>query len=93
VLTLYRVSRADGELIESFVSSYARNRPPRAWETRNVLIQMGLSTFVRRRQAEGVARRFPTIGDHVARLVLRHGYGIAYARTGPSGHVTIWAAH
>jgi hypothetical protein len=92
LLELFRVCRGDaGEtFVESFVSSYERGSPPRGWEARNVLIQMGLSTFWRREQAEATARRFPVIGDHVARLVLRHGSGFAYARTGSRGHVTIW---
>jgi hypothetical protein len=55
-----------------------------------VLIHMGLSTFVRRAQAEAVARQFPALGDHVARVVLRHGFGFAYARTGTRGHLTVW---
>jgi hypothetical protein len=59
-------------------------------ERRNVLIQMGLSTFVRPAQAEAIAQRFPTVGDQVARLVLRHGFGFAYAHTGARGHVTVW---
>jgi hypothetical protein len=88
-LTLYRVCRGDAGLA-SFVSSFARHRPPRGWESRNVLIQMGLSTFQRRDRAEAVARRFPIIGDHVARLVLEQGWGFAYAHTGPRGHVTVW---
>jgi hypothetical protein len=88
-LTLYRVCHGD-PTAASFMSSFARHRPPRGWESRNVLIQMGLSTFERRDSAEAVARRFPIIGDHVARLVLRHGRGFAYAYTGTRGHVTIW---
>jgi hypothetical protein len=92
-LTLFRVCRVpegDPELIESFTSSYESNRPPRGWEERNVLIHMGLSMFVRKGQAEETARRFPVIGEHVACVSLRHGHGFAYARTGSTGHMTIW---
>jgi hypothetical protein len=88
-LAVYRVYRGD-PTVASFMSSFSRRRPPRGWESRNVLIQMGLSTFLRLDGAEAVATRFPVIGDHVACLVLRHGCGFAFAHTGPRGHVTIW---
>jgi hypothetical protein len=92
-LTLFRVCRVpegDPELIDSFTSSYEADRPPRGWEERNILIHLGLSMFVRQDQAEETARRFPMIGEHVARVTLRHGHGFAYARTGSAGHMTIW---
>jgi hypothetical protein len=92
-LTLFRVchvSTSGAVLADSFRSNYERDRPPRGWEARNVLIQMGLSMFVREPQAEGTARRFPKIGDHVARVELHPGFGTAYAPTGPPGHMTIW---
>ena len=91
-LTLYRVCHIDVELVEAFMSSYTANRPLRGCETRNVVIQKGLSTFVRRAQAEAVARRFPAIGDHLARLVLRDGLA-SRTRVQARGHVTIWAGH
>jgi hypothetical protein len=91
LLELFRVCRGDDPaFVESFTSSYQRGSPPRGWETRNVLIQMGLSAFWRREHAEELARRFPVIGDRVARLELQHGWGFAYARTGSRGHMTIW---
>jgi len=83
-------SPTDARVLESLRSNYERDRPPRGWEQRNVVIQMGISMFVRRTQAEGTARRFPVIGDHIAQIRLEQGFGFALARTGPPGHLTVW---
>lgn len=59
-------------------------------ERRAIVIQMGLSMFERADDAAVVARRFPAIGSLVARLVLEPGHGFCWAKTGPSGHLTVW---
>lgn len=93
-IELFRIVRSSriqqAAVINSFRSNYELNRPPRGVEDRVALIQMGLSMFRRWSQAEGTARRFPAIGDHVARVSLGAGRGFAYADTGPPGHVTVW---
>jgi hypothetical protein len=76
--------------LDCFVSSFARDRPPRGLEQRSVLIQMGISFFETAGQAAAVALRYPKIGNFVARVELPLGHGICYADTGPPGHLTIW---
>lgn len=94
LLTLFRIVRApeldSPELVASFASSFALDRPPRGVEQRLVILQMGISMFERASQAAGVARRFPAIGGWLARVQLREGAGTCVARTGPPGHLTVW---
>jgi hypothetical protein len=93
-IVAFRVVRGSSlqqqDVLESFRSNYELDRPPRGIEGRIAVIQMGISMFRRRGQAEGLARRFPVIGDQIARMSLTGGRGFAYADTGPVGHMTVW---
>jgi hypothetical protein len=92
-LDLFRIVKTDQQddaLAASFTSSFALDRPPRGWEQRSVVIQMGLSMFERTSQAASTARRFPIIGSFVARVRLTPNLGFGTADTGPPGHVTVW---
>lgn len=93
MLDLFRIAKTDrrgATLTESFTSSFALDRPPRGWERRSAVIQMGLSMFERPDQAIATARRFPVIGGFLAHVRLAADRGFATADTGPPGHLTVW---
>jgi hypothetical protein len=92
-LTVYRIVNAGGgetELLDSLRSHYELSQPPRKIERESTVLHMGISVFIDRGSAEGLARRWSKLGDHTARLDLRHGHGFNYADTASPGHLTLW---
>lgn len=93
-IELYRIVRSSDKessaLFESFISNFASGKPPRRIEARSACVHMGLSMYERPSQAEQTARLFPVIGGCVARLRLQPGNGFNLARTGQTGHWTVW---
>lgn len=93
-LELFRIVRVsdpeDPGLHESFMSNFQTGRPPRGAEFRSAAIQMGLSMYEERTQAEQTARMFPVIGRYIAHVVLAPGRGFNLASTGQAGHWTVW---
>lgn len=91
---LYRAVRSDNledpVLEDSFRSHYELGVEPRGAK-RPASLHMALSMFDRREGAAGVALRWRKIGDYVAELVMRPGFGIDFARTGGMpGHFSVW---
>jgi hypothetical protein len=78
------------EFIAGLNSNYGRGFAPRGAEMSSALVHMGLSTYLVRDRAAGIARRWPRIGDHIAELRLRPEHGIWLAPTGEPGHITVW---
>jgi hypothetical protein len=92
-LTVFRIVHAganDAQLLDSLRSHYELSQPPRKVERESTVLHMGISVFVDRSSAEGLARRWTKLGDHTARLDLKHGNGFNYADTGSPGHLTLW---
>ena len=91
---VYRIVRSemsgDPGLVDSFRSHYELGQEPRRVERRSAVIHMGISIYLDEGVAHGMARRFPRLGDFVARLVLKSGNGFNYARTGHPLHLTVW---
>jgi len=86
---LYRVVAADGPLIDDFRGrrDFPRQRALPAdtpW-----LLLAGVSMFDTPEAALHVARRRPA---GLARVRLKPDLGIHFARTGRSGHYTVWGA-
>jgi hypothetical protein len=52
---------------------------------------MGISVYMSHDQASETARRWPRLGDYVARIALQAEHGFNVARTGHTGHLTLWA--
>ncbi len=94
LLQPYRIVRSDQPddpvFINSFRSNYDLGSPPRLVEDSAAVIHMGISMYLDRRVAEETARRFRKLGDYLARVDLRSGFGFNYAVTGHKSHLTIW---
>jgi hypothetical protein len=58
---------------------------------RGPVIQRGISVFMSDAVARDVAKRFPKLGKHLARIVLHPGRGFNIAETGQPLHLTIWS--
>jgi hypothetical protein len=52
---------------------------------------MGISVYGTQGQAIDTALAWPRLGDYIAELTLQPGKGINFARSGHSGHLTLWA--
>ena len=92
-MTVFRIVHAGGDaaqLLDSLRSHYELSQPPRKVERESAVLHMGISVFIDRDSAEGLARRWSKLGDHTARIHLRHGQGFNYADTGSPGHLTLW---
>jgi hypothetical protein len=91
---VYRIVRSDvlddPVLENSLKSNYELSEPPRKVERLSTAIHMGISTYLSPDDAVETARKFDKLGDHVAHLTLRPGRGFNYARTGHTGHLTVW---
>lgn len=92
--TVYRIvrgaDRSAPAVLDSLRSHYERGAPPRGYERRLAVIHMGLSVFSTRAAAGAMASKWPAIGMFVAELELEPGNGFCIARTGQSGHRTLW---
>lgn len=93
-LTVYRIVRsehADDPVFQnSFRSSFDLEKPPRGVERSSAVIHMGISAYREPGAAIETARRWPKLGDYLARVVLAGGNGFNWARTGPPLHLTVW---
>ncbi|MGH2764002.1 MAG: hypothetical protein ACRDL4_06310 [Thermoleophilaceae bacterium] len=83
----------DSELELSFRSHYELGLKPQPAERQHAAIYMALSLWLDPEIIEGLARRFPVIGSHIARVQLAYGAGLD--RLDPSAernpqHLTIW---
>jgi hypothetical protein len=81
----------DPVFLNSLRSHYELGDEPRKVERAWTVVHMGISVFAEEEQAAGISRRWPTIGDYVAHMVLRPGLGFNLARTSFRGHLTLWA--
>lgn len=93
-MRLYRACRSPGAdpRVESFRSHYELQRPPRGVETWATVLHMAVSMFQAPEQCWNLIERTRgRIGDRVAELLLGPGHGICVARTGGSGHWSVWA--
>jgi hypothetical protein len=93
-LTVYRIVGTgridDPNFLDSLRSHYELSEEPRKIERTSTIIHMGISVFLERSMAEGMALRWPKLGNHTAHLDLTSGSGFNYARTSQSGHLTLW---
>jgi hypothetical protein len=79
--------------LHSLRSNYELGKPPRkgSVEERRTIIHTGISMFKTREVAADMARRWPKLGDYVARVELDTKNGFNYVDDdGPNGHMTIW---
>lgn len=85
-------NRDDPVLVTCLKSNYELSEPPRNVEIDWTIIRMGISVFTSRDSARSLARTWPKLGDHIAKLVLKPGMGINYGYTTRTHHhLTIWA--
>jgi hypothetical protein len=77
--------------LDSFRSHHELQRAPRGPEQRATAIHMAVSMFDRPELCwQLVERTRGRIGDHVAELYLRPGYGICVTKRGGPGHWATW---
>lgn len=91
---VFRIVRSDSPedpvFLNSLRSHYELSEEPRKVERRSAVLHMGISVYVNSNDALRTVRRWPKLGDYVARLDLRADMGFNYAHTGPPGHLTLW---
>lgn len=92
---VFRIVRSDvlGDpvLLNSLRSHYELGGEPRKVERKWTVLHMGISVYLKQTQARGTALAWPRLGGYIAHLRLRPGSGINFARSGHSGHLTLWA--
>jgi hypothetical protein len=96
----YRIVRTEDRdhsaFERSFTSRAALGLPPRRGtpEERHPELADGLSAYRSREAAMGTAlsliERDRSVGEYIAKVVLRGGMGVRIAVWGPPGHLTIW---
>lgn len=88
-------ARGDPRLSESFESHYETGMAPRYEETQHAAIHMAVSLWREPEPAIAIAREYPKVGGHLARVQLRAGNGFNYldplAERSPK-HLTVWGA-
>lgn len=84
-------NRGDPAFLDSLRSHYELSQEPRKVERRWTVLHMGISVYMSQDQASQTARRWPKLGDYIARLELQAEHGFNVARTGHAGHLTLWA--
>lgn len=89
-ITLFRGVSGPAPSVLDFVSNHSAGRPSRGIEQRSTPVWMAVSMFDSPEILASKIRRFPKIGTHVAEIVLESGLGFAVARTGATGHVSVW---
>ena len=93
-LTVYRIVGSDSPddpvFVRAFRSHYELSEEPRRVERQSAVIHMGISTYIDERSAVETARRWPKLGDYIARVDLEPGHGFNFALTGHPRHLTIW---
>lgn len=92
---VFRIVRSDvlGDpvLLDSLRSHYELGGEPRKVERNWTVLHMGISVYTKQAQAVDTALAWPRLGDYVAQLTLQPAKGINFARSGHSGHLTLWA--
>lgn len=93
---LFRVVNVDRPLhpglVLDLVSNYERQARPRRIERYYAIVHMAISTFTSFEAARALARRFPGIGTHVARLRLPGGVGFCIDVPARGAHRSLWGA-
>jgi hypothetical protein len=93
-MDVFRIVRSDVPedpvLLNSLRSHYELGEEPRKVERSSTVLHMGISTYFAAGVAHGTAKRFPVIGEFVARLTLRPGQGFGFVHTGHRLHLTVW---
>lgn len=84
-------NRDDPVFLNSLRSHYELSEEPRKVERAWTVIHMGISVFDDQRPPVELTRRWPALGDFIARLLLVPNLGINYAFTGGPHHLTVWA--
>jgi hypothetical protein len=87
---MLRIGLDDPDLLDPWVSDFAADRRPIASRA-NALLAMGLSMWTSAELADEANRLvLNTPYDAVASVRLDGDRGIYWARTGPTGHYTVW---
>ena len=99
-LELYRIVKTPEQASSGFVDGF-RSRaelglPPRDYTPAAVTprINEGISMYTTFKAAAETARRFPVLGQHIARVRLATGQGFSvgdWQGRGPRGHLTVSA--
>jgi hypothetical protein len=92
-MRLYRASHGDAPvaLERALSSNFAAGRSPHPQDRRAAVLYMAVSMFESRDAVLRLARSRPSrIGTHLLEVDLRPGLGPCAARTGASGHWSIW---
>jgi hypothetical protein len=94
-IDVFRIVRSnqkgDPAFLDSLRSHFELSHEPRKVERRWTVLHMGISVYMSHDQASQTARRWPKLGDYVARIELQADRGFNVARTGHAGHLTLWA--
>lgn len=91
-LVLYRIIKAREPTLLDFTSLAAQGLAPGTDDPELQRLHMGISCWATESQARRTARRFPTLGTHIATLVLPEDAPVRVARTRGPGHHTAWGA-
>jgi hypothetical protein len=93
-LVVFRIVRLPdamaNDYVESFKSHFELGIPPRGPEQSHPLVYEGISVYDTYEAAASTARKFPTIGSYVAKLMITAETNARYFRWGPPGHLTLW---
>jgi hypothetical protein len=92
---VFRIVRSDDTddpvFLNSLRSHYELSQEPRRVERNWTVLHMGISAYRTQDQAIDTALAWPRLGGYIAELTLQPGKGINFARSGHSGHLTLWA--
>jgi hypothetical protein len=93
-LELYRVVRGApihrSWLTADMTSNYERRARPRRVERFYAIVHMAISTFTDAETARALARRYPRLGTHVARLSLPPNAGFCVDVPAAGPHRSLW---
>lgn len=95
-LELFRVVHVERPhhpwLATDLTSNYERGARPRRIERVFSVVHMAVSTFTTPAAARALARRYPDIGAHIARLRLPGGAGFCVDQPPAGAHRSLWGA-